>query len=45
MSGFDVCQSLSANLHYGVSITDGCLGWSGTTVMLREAAQKLRSVR
>ncbi|MBC9250220.1 3-deoxy-7-phosphoheptulonate synthase [Pseudomonas alcaligenes] len=42
---FDGCQSLSADLHYGVSITDGCLGWTGTAAMLREAAQKLRSAR
>ena len=37
--------SLSAELRYGVSITDGCLGWSGTEAMLREAAERLRSGR
>jgi 3-deoxy-7-phosphoheptulonate synthase len=40
---FDGCQALSAELLYGVSITDGCLGWSGTEAMLREAAERLRS--
>ncbi|MBD9416411.1 3-deoxy-7-phosphoheptulonate synthase [Pseudomonas sp. PDM16] len=39
---FDGCQPLSAELRYGVSITDGCLGWSGTEAMLREAAERLR---
>ncbi|MCC6077174.1 3-deoxy-7-phosphoheptulonate synthase [Pseudomonas sp. GCM10022188] len=39
----DGCQPLSAELRYGVSITDGCLGWSGTEAMLREAAQRLRA--
>ena len=42
---FDGCQALSAELRYGVSITDGCLGWSGTEAMLREAAERLRSGR
>ena len=41
----DGCQSLSAELRYGVSITDGCLGWSGTEAMLREAAERLRAGR
>lgn len=39
---FDGCQALSAELRYGVSVTDGCLGWSGTEAMLREAAERLR---
>jgi 3-deoxy-7-phosphoheptulonate synthase len=39
---FDGCQPLSAGLRYGVSITDGCLGWSGTEALLREAAERLR---
>lgn len=42
---FDGCQALSSELRYGVSITDGCLGWSGTEAMLREAAERLRSGR
>lgn len=39
---FDGCQPLSAELRYGVSITDGCLGWSGTEALLHEAAERLR---
>ena len=39
---FDGCQPLSGELRYGVSITDGCLGWSGTAQLLREAAGRLR---
>jgi 3-deoxy-7-phosphoheptulonate synthase len=31
-------QDLSAQLRYGVSITDGCLGWSDTQALLRRAA-------
>ncbi|OOE09154.1 3-deoxy-7-phosphoheptulonate synthase [Stutzerimonas degradans] len=40
---FDGCQPLAGELRYGVSITDGCLGWSGTEQLLREAARRLRS--
>lgn len=39
---FDGNQPLSDNLQYGVSVTDGCLGWAGTEQLLREAAQRLR---
>ena len=39
---FDGCQPLGGELRYGVSITDGCLGWSGTEHLLREAARRLR---
>lgn len=39
---FDGAQSLSCELRYGVSITDGCLGWDGTERILREAAARLR---
>ncbi|HCN46582.1 MAG TPA: 3-deoxy-7-phosphoheptulonate synthase, partial [Pseudomonas sp.] len=40
---FDGCQALGKGaLKYGVSITDGCLGWDATEAMLREAAQALR---
>jgi len=42
---FDGCQPLSAEPRYGVSVTDGCLGWNGTEVMLREAADRLRAGR
>jgi 3-deoxy-7-phosphoheptulonate synthase len=30
-------------LKYGVSVTDGCLGWSATEQLLRQAAQRLRA--
>ncbi|MFD2645739.1 3-deoxy-7-phosphoheptulonate synthase [Pseudomonas japonica] len=41
---FDGCQALGKGaLKYGVSITDGCLGWTGTEAMLVEAAQALRA--
>jgi 3-deoxy-7-phosphoheptulonate synthase len=39
---FDGCQPLSGELRYGVSITDGCLGWTATEGMLRQAAHRLR---
>ncbi|GIZ11264.1 3-deoxy-7-phosphoheptulonate synthase [Pseudomonas sp. NCCP-436] len=39
---FDGCQALGGELRYGVSITDGCLGWDGTEVALRHAAERLR---
>ena len=40
---FDGCQPLGGELRYGVSITDGCLGWSGTEASLLRAAERLRS--
>ncbi len=41
---FDGCQALGKGaLKYGVSITDGCLGWASTETLLREAAQKLQA--
>lgn len=39
---FAGCQPLSSELQYGVSITDGCLGWNATERMLRHAAARLR---
>jgi 3-deoxy-7-phosphoheptulonate synthase len=39
---FDGCQPLSGELRYGVSITDGCLGWAATERMLLAAATRLR---
>ncbi|MGV8918098.1 MAG: 3-deoxy-7-phosphoheptulonate synthase [Pseudomonas sp.] len=39
---FEGCQPLSNELRYGVSITDGCLGWNGTEQLLRDAVNKLR---
>ena len=38
---FDGCQPLSGKLRYGISVTDGCLGWEKTERMLREAAERL----
>lgn len=35
-------QALCDNLQYGVSITDGCLGWDSTEQMLLDAAQALQ---
>jgi 3-deoxy-7-phosphoheptulonate synthase len=29
-------------LHYGVSVTDGCIGWPATEKLLRAAAQSER---
>lgn len=40
---FEGCQPLSGNLRYGVSITDGCLGWNTTEQLLGNAAQQLRA--
>ncbi len=34
-------QSLSADLRYGVSITDACIGWGCTESLLRELADRL----
>ncbi len=42
---FDGCQALGGELRYGVSITDGCLGWEGTQRILRDAAQRLAEGR
>lgn len=35
-------QALGDNLQYGVSITDGCLGWSNTEQMLLDAVAMLQ---
>lgn len=35
-------QALCDNLQYGVSITDGCLGWASTEKMLLDAVQQLQ---
>ena len=40
---FEGCQPLSATLRYGVSVTDGCLGWTATEQLLRKAAERLRA--
>ncbi|MGH7441150.1 MAG: 3-deoxy-7-phosphoheptulonate synthase, partial [bacterium] len=34
-----------SKLEYGVSVTDACVGWDTTVVMLRKAAQRLRVAR
>src|SRR5471032_1794057 len=39
---FEGCQPLSESMQYGVSVTDGCLGWDGTQDLLRNAAAQLR---
>jgi 3-deoxy-7-phosphoheptulonate synthase len=39
---FEGCQPLSEPLRYGVSVTDGCLGWNDTEQLLRDAVDKLR---
>ncbi|WP_426116801.1 3-deoxy-7-phosphoheptulonate synthase [Pseudomonas sp. DSP3-2-2] len=39
---FEGCQPLSESLRYGVSVTDGCLGWDDTEQLLRDAVDKLR---
>jgi len=39
---FDGAQPLGPNLRYGVSITDGCLGWDATERLLRDAGRQLR---
>lgn len=39
---FEGCQALGKGaLKYGVSITDGCLGWDRTAELLRDAARRL----
>jgi 3-deoxy-7-phosphoheptulonate synthase len=42
---FEGCQALSPSLRYGVSVTDGCLGWTGTERLLQQAAEQLRAQR
>lgn len=42
---FEGCQPLSDNLRYGVSVTDGCLGWDATEALLRTAARQLQLQR
>jgi 3-deoxy-7-phosphoheptulonate synthase len=39
---FEGCQPLGASMKYGVSVTDGCLGWDATEQLLRSAAERLR---
>jgi 3-deoxy-7-phosphoheptulonate synthase len=39
---FEGCQPLSESLRYGVSVTDGCLGFDATERLLLDAAQRIR---
>ncbi|HEX8593066.1 MAG TPA: 3-deoxy-7-phosphoheptulonate synthase [Pseudomonas sp.] len=39
---FEGSQALGGSLRYGVSVTDGCLGWEGTEQLLCRAVDKLR---
>ncbi|WP_085683856.1 MULTISPECIES: 3-deoxy-7-phosphoheptulonate synthase [unclassified Pseudomonas] len=39
---FEGCQPLSDSLRYGVSVTDGCLGFDATSHLLLNAAHRLR---
>ncbi|MBD8494894.1 3-deoxy-7-phosphoheptulonate synthase [Pseudomonas syringae] len=39
---FDGNQPLGPNLQYGVSVTDGCLGWNSTEQLLLEVVDRLR---
>lgn len=39
---FEGCQPLSPSMRYGVSVTDGCLGWESTEQLLREAHCRLQ---
>ncbi|WP_034578593.1 3-deoxy-7-phosphoheptulonate synthase [Carnimonas nigrificans] len=36
-------QPISNAMRYGVSVTDGCLGWENTATLLRQAADRLRA--
>ncbi len=41
---FEGCQPLSPSMKYGVSVTDGCLGWDRhRAVVARAAAERLRA--
>lgn len=39
---FEGCQPISDDMRYGVSVTDGCLGWEATEKLLQGAVQRLR---
>ncbi|MBC3374873.1 3-deoxy-7-phosphoheptulonate synthase [Pseudomonas sp. SWRI92] len=39
---FEGCQPLGPAMRYGVSVTDGCLGWESTEQLLRQAHRRLR---
>ncbi|MEG5266110.1 3-deoxy-7-phosphoheptulonate synthase [Pseudomonas sp. JDS28PS106] len=39
---FEGCQPIGQSLRYGVSVTDGCLGWDATEQLLCNAVDRLR---
>ncbi|WAH56717.1 3-deoxy-7-phosphoheptulonate synthase [Pseudomonas silvicola] len=39
---FEGSQAIGPGMRYGVSVTDGCLGWEDTEALLRDAAFALR---
>lgn len=39
---FEGCQALGPSMRYGVSVTDGCLGWDATEHLLRQAHRMLQ---
>ncbi|MFL6532988.1 MAG: 3-deoxy-7-phosphoheptulonate synthase, partial [Pseudomonas sp.] len=41
---FEGCQPLGPAMRYGVSVTDGCLGWESTEQLLRQAHGRLQSL-
>ncbi|UZE25892.1 3-deoxy-7-phosphoheptulonate synthase [Pseudomonas sp. B21-056] len=40
---FEGCQAISPSMRYGVSVTDGCLGWESTEQLLLQAHRQLIS--
>ena len=38
-------QEISAALRYGQSVTDACIGWDATVLVLAELAQAVRARR
>ncbi|WP_055135947.1 3-deoxy-7-phosphoheptulonate synthase [Pseudomonas corrugata] len=40
---YEGCQPISPSMRYGVSVTDGCLGWASTEQLLRQAHRQLLS--
>ncbi|MBA1376236.1 3-deoxy-7-phosphoheptulonate synthase [Pseudomonas brassicacearum] len=41
---FEGCQPLGPAMRYGVSVTDGCLGWESTEQLLRQAHCRLQAL-
>jgi 3-deoxy-7-phosphoheptulonate synthase len=35
-------QSISKNMQYGVSVTDGCIDWNETNSILRKLSEQVR---